>query len=78
MNFNINELENAIKQIKAIKYPSMIVYCPAKIVEYLEEHWDSTVAKVEFIPFPYDDDKIYVMPVEEKPIKFVWEIDKNE
>lgn len=65
MNFNIDELENVIKKIEAI---SIIIYCPVKIIEYLKEQ----LPKVQFVSFPYDDDKIYIT-TEGKPIKFVWE-----
>ena len=66
MNFNMDELENIVKKIET-RQP-IIVYCPVKIVKYLKEQ----LPKVQFVSFPYDDDKIYIT-VEGKPIKFVWE-----
>lgn len=64
MNFNIDELENIVKKIETRQ--SIIVYCPVK---YLKEQ----LPKVQFVSFPYGNDKIYIISVEEKPIKFVWE-----
>ena len=67
MNFNIDELENIVKKIET-RQP-IIIYCPVKIVKYLKEQ----LPKVQFVSFPYDNDKIYIISVEEKPIKFVYE-----
>ena len=71
MEFNTSALEELVKKMEK---PSVIIFCPPSIVDNLKERWDRNVADAEFKPCPFiDEDKIYVIPVEEliKPIKIV-------
>lgn len=61
MEFDMNKFKKFIKDMQS---PSLIAFCTPLLVECLKELWDNKIAKVEFRPLPYHDDKIYVFPVE--------------
>lgn len=70
MEFNIKDLEELVEKINK---PSVVIYCPSSIVDYLKMNWDEKMPKAQFYSYDYEDDKIYVLPAEEmeRPIKFV-------
>ena len=67
MDFDIKEFEALVEKINK---PSVIIYCSSSIVDGLKEHWVEKRVKAQFRTFDYEDDRIFIMPVEEleKPI----------
>ena len=76
MEFNIKDLEMLVDKIYHEKLtPSMHMFCPPSIIDWMKEHWDNDgPVKAEIHPSPYEDDRIWVIPKEEleRPIKLVF------
>ena len=77
MKFSKEDLDMLLDRIyHETLTPSIHMFCPPSIIDYMKEHWDNDgPVKAEIHPSPYEDDKIYVIPKEEleKPIRVVFE-----
>lgn len=75
MEFNMQDFDMLIDKIyRETLTPSMHMFCPPSIIDYMKEHWDNDgPVKAELHTSPYDDDRIWVIPKEEleKPIKVI-------
>lgn len=74
MHFNIKDFETLVSKVYAEQpTKSMHAYCTSKIAGDIEKLYDGSV-KLNIHGTPYvDDDKIYIIPDEEKTIKLTFE-----
>lgn len=70
MDFNIEDFKAIVEKTNK---PSVMIFCSSSTRDCLEKHWVEEKIKAQFYTSPYDDDRIFVIPVEEmeRPIKLV-------
>lgn len=68
MEFNIKDFEAMVEKINK---PSVVIYCSSAKESWVKKAVDDLRIKAQIRSFDYEDDRIFVMPVEEieRPIK---------
>ena len=71
MEFNIKDFEAMVEKINK---SSVIIYCSSAKESWVKVAVDDLRLKAQIHSFPWEDDRIFMMPAEEMeiPIKFVF------